>query len=178
MDIYSHELSAYKLEIQNIKDGLEEFKSDPSVVENVTHFGLGISNRGYLILIGLCSLVEIYLYDLACAEEQQQLFKLKDIKGQGREQLQLYLTRTRKVDFGKLKHWSAFNDIYIIRNTFVHSYGGLMETAQLEKAKKSLKRMQMENSLVADRRIRLNNENLLTIHGHIESLILELKTQA
>lgn len=178
LDIYSHELCSYKLEIENIRDELNKFKDESSEAKNFTHFGLGISNRGHFIVIGLCSLVEIYLYDLVRIEEEQQLFKFSDLSGQGTSKLQKYLSKTGRVDFGKLKHWSAFKNIYTIRNTFVHSYGGLMETQQLEQAKSSLKNLQMESSLVGNRRIRLSYDYLVIIHGHIESLISELKIQA
>lgn len=177
MDIFSHELSAYKLEIEKIRDDLEGFKNDNSIVENVTHFGLGISNRGHLIIIGLCSLVEIYLYELAKNEQEKQVFKLSDISGQGITKLQTYLTKTAKLDFGRLKYWPKFKAVYDLRNTFVHSYGGLIESSQISKAKKSLRELEMEGSLVAERRIRLTYDNLVLIHNYIEQLILEFKSQ-
>jgi hypothetical protein len=74
MDIYSHELAAYKREIstlaQEIENGIPEG-------ENSTHFGLGISNRANMILVGMCSLVEALLYEIAAEEESKNKFKIE-----------------------------------------------------------------------------------------------------
>ena len=90
MDIYSHELSAYKREIQSLKTEIEESLKNYSEIDNFTHFGLGVSNRGHLMIIGLCSLVEVFLYKITADEEKKHLFKLEDLKGSGLTKIQKY----------------------------------------------------------------------------------------
>jgi len=83
MDIYSHELSAYKRELESLKSEINGFPKDRKENDNLTHFSLGVSNRGHLMVVGLCSLVEIFLYQLAVDEENNQSFKLEDLRGSG-----------------------------------------------------------------------------------------------
>lgn len=118
MDIFWHELNAYKTEILNLqsKTSTVSFKE----IENFTHYSLGISNRTNLIVIGLCSLVEAFLYELAVCEEDKDknLFKIDDLKGNGIERLQTYLARTGKVDFGKFPSGVNLNksSFYVTRS--------------------------------------------------------------
>lgn len=126
MDIYSHELSAYKMELESLRSEICNFSKVRNEHENLTHFSLGVSNRGHLIVVGLCSLVEAFLYELASEEENNQSFKLGDLRGSGLTKLKNYLSRAKRVDFGKINDWGNFKNIYTLRNTLVHSYGGLI----------------------------------------------------
>ncbi len=173
MDIFRHELNAYKTEILNLQSEISTVNFGE--IKNLTHYSLGISNRASLIVIGLCSLVEVLLYELAACEEDKNSFKIDDLKGNGLERLQIYLTRTKKIDFGRISQWNAFKQIYILRNALIHSYGGLVETSFIEKVKKAVKQLKIESSLIGDRRIQLLCENLLDFHKVIEDLIAELK---
>lgn len=175
MDIFWHELNAYKTEIQNLHAEIERSLTNFGEVENLTHFSLGISNRANLLVIGLCSLVEVFLYELATHEEDINSFKIKDLNGSGLERLQTYLTRTGKVDFGRIPSWSTFKQIYVLRNALVHSYGGLIDTSLIVKVEKAIKQLKIESALVGSRRIRLTSEILLDFHKEIESLINDLK---
>jgi hypothetical protein len=87
MNIYHHEISSYKLEVKRLSD---EYNSDFKG-ENKTHIGLALSNRSNLLIIGLCSLIEAYLFELAKLEENNSLFKIDDIKGNGLWKLKTYL---------------------------------------------------------------------------------------
>ena len=172
MDIYSHELSAYKREIQSLQSEIEINMKNTSEIDNFTHFSLGVSNRGHMMLVGLCSLVEVFLYELANDEDKKQSFKLQN---SGLIRLKKYLSKTKRVDFGKIKDWGKFMNIYTLRNTIVHSYGGLVETARLKKTRKALNTLKLESSLIRDRRIRLTTETLLDFHKIIENIINDLK---
>ena len=86
------------------------------------------------------------------------------------------MTRTNKVDFDRIPQWSTFNQIYILRNALVHSYGGMIiETRSIKKVQETAKQLKIESSLVGNRRIRLTSEILLDFHKVIEDLIIELK---
>nr|WP_235923231.1 hypothetical protein [Candidatus Chlorobium masyuteum] len=98
MDIYWHELNAYKYEIDDISAKIEAFRKDNSCVDNVTHFGIGLSNRALLIVVGLCALVEIRLFELAEEEESRHQFKVDDLAGQGLTRLQKYLSKSQRID--------------------------------------------------------------------------------
>ena len=69
MDIYEHELSAYEREIHALKDELERFGRGE--VNLTTHFIIAwlMRNRTNLMVVGLCSLVEVFMYELAHDEE-------------------------------------------------------------------------------------------------------------
>jgi hypothetical protein len=177
MDIFWHELNAYKTEIQNLHVEIERSIANYGEVENLTHFSLGISNRANLLVIGLCSLVEVFLYELATHEEDRNSFKIEDLNGNGLERLQTYLTRTGKVDFSRIPRWSAFKQIYVLRNALVHSYGGLIRTSFIKKVEKAVKQLKIETALAGSRRIRLTSEILLDFHKVIESLFNDIKQQ-
>lgn len=81
MDIYFHELQAYKREILNLKAEIEE--SLQNEIDNFTHFGLGVSNRANYLIVGLCALVECCLYEVAKEEEENSPFKIDDLRGDG-----------------------------------------------------------------------------------------------
>jgi hypothetical protein len=174
-DIFWHELNAYKTEILSLQAEIERSIANFGEIQNLTHFSLGVSNRANLMVVGLCSLVEVFLYELSAREEDKTAFKIEDLKGNGLERLQTYLTRTGKVDFGKIPQWSTFKQIYVLRNALIHSYGGLIETSFIEKVKKAIEQLKIESALVGNRRIRLTSEILLDFHKLIEDLISELK---
>jgi hypothetical protein len=174
MDIYEHELNAYRFEIGDMAEKIQRFREDSSCVDNLTHFGLGLSNRALLIVVGLCALVESRLFELAEEEESHHRFKIADLSGQGLTRLQKYLSKSGRVDFGALREWDKFLSVYKIRNAFVHSYGGLIESSLAPKIETALKGLQMDNSLFG-RRIRLTSDDMIIIHGIVERLLVELQ---
>lgn len=175
-DIFWYELNAYKTDIINIEVEIKRFMANLNEGENLTYFSLAISNRANLLLIGLCALFEAFLYQLSVQEENTNSLKIRDIRGQqGLRQLQTYLTRTNKVDFDRVPQWSTFDQIYILRNALVHSYGGMIETRFIKKVQETVKQLKIESALVGNRRIRLTSEILLNFHKVIEDLMIELK---
>ena len=108
MDIYSHELSAYEREIITLKkefvDALHAFDQ----IDNLTHFSISFSNRGHMMIIGLCSLVEVFLYELVVDEAKKQNFKMEDLHNGGVSRLQSYLSRSKRIDFSKIQNWDKF----------------------------------------------------------------------
>ena len=173
MDIYFHELSSYKREILNLAD---EIKRGKSKGENLTHFGLAVSNRANLMIIGLCSLVEALLYEIAEEEEQKNNFKIDDLKGTGLKRLKNYITRTKLIDFGKINQWGKFIHIYDIRNAIVHSYGGLVASSDIDKVKHALHYLNLPNILFANKRIRTTPKDLLDLLSIVEATIESLKS--
>jgi hypothetical protein len=165
VDIYEHELSAYELEIRALKDELERFGRGEVKIDNLTHYGLAMSNRTNLMSVGLCSLVEAFMYELAHDEENKQTIKLEDSKVHGElSKFKDYLSKTKRVNFGTLKGWDKFQQIYELRNSIVHTYGGLVETSQLENVKKAMGtlNLNLKAELVGGKRIRLSKK-LLTV---------------
>lgn len=175
MDIYSHELASFKREIQSLSDEIE--KGVPSG-DNLTHFSLGISNRANLMLIGLCSLVEAFLYEIAVDEEKKNNFKISDLTGNGLKRLQNYIARTQRIDFGKIRGWGDFNQIYILRNALVHGYGGLVDSSDATNVEKALDILKLPEVLIAKKRIRMNTNALEKLCNIVESTIDELKVNA
>jgi len=169
MDIYTE---SYKREISGIEDDIE--RGVPTGV-NSTHYGLGILNRASMIVIGLCSLVEALLYEIASKEEQKNSFKIDDLKGTGLVRNQTYLSRTGIVDFGKIPSWGDFKKIYIIRNALVHSYGGLVESTDMTKVSDALAHFKFKNVLIGGRRIRMTSESLHKTISVVETTIESLK---
>jgi hypothetical protein len=172
MDIYLHELAAYKREISTLVQEIENGVPDG---ENSTHFGLGVSNRANMILIGMCSLVEALLYEIAAEEEAKNKFKIDDLKGNGLKRLQNYISRTDRIDFGKISEWGDFNHIYTIRNALVHSYGGLVDSSDMTKVKEALKHLKITNVLVMGKRIRITSKTLPKLLKIVEGTINGIK---
>jgi hypothetical protein len=164
VDIYEHELSAYEREIHALKDELERFGRGEVKFDNSFHYCLAMSNRTNLMVVGLCSLVEVFMYELAHDEEAKQTEKLKDSRGTGLSRFKNYLSKTKRVNFGTLRCWDKFWKIYHLRNSIVHSYGGLVETSQLENVKKAMGtlNLNLKAELVGGKRIRLSKK-LLTV---------------
>ena len=172
MNIYLHEIESYKYELNRLK---KEEQTPFNKKDNLTHLGLARSNRYSYMLVGLCSLVEALLYEIAEKGEKNNVFKISDIKGNGINKLKTYIVKTLGIDFGKINNWEEFTHIYKIRNVIIHSYGGLFENYQLNEIKKSLKILGIQNSLFSEKRIRLTNENLTKILHIIKNIIYNLE---
>lgn len=175
MDIYEHEVAAYKREILALADDIENGVPED---ENSTHFALGVSNRANHFLIGMCSLVEALLYEIAAEEEAKNKIKIDDLKGSGLSRLKKYLTRTDRVNFGKIPKWGDFSHIYTLRNALVHSYGGLVDSADLDKVKDALRELKLPHVLVMGKRIRMTSKALPMVFQVVEEVIAGLKAAA
>src|SRR5205809_3105200 len=103
--LFHHEIQSYRAELKQWQANIQEI-AKPGAVENLTRASFGVSNRANLIVVGLCSLVEVRLLELA--ETNKSRFILSDIRGQGIRRLKLYLSRLGVVDFGSLKNWDRF----------------------------------------------------------------------
>jgi hypothetical protein len=174
MDIISHELNAYEREINALNQELESLR-DKNQTENLTHLNLAISNRGHLIIIGLCSLIEVHLYDIAVDEEKKHIFKLHDLNQKGLARLQKYLSVTKRIDFGKIKNWDKFKNIWTLRNVILHSYGGLIVLSDLDKVKKTLENLKIGDALILDKRIRIPLNKLYELHSIVADVIKRIK---
>ncbi|KAB7690750.1 hypothetical protein GBN24_07955 [Plesiomonas shigelloides] len=168
--IYKHEMSAYKVEIESLNH------VNLSEENNLTHASLAISNRANLIVVGLCGLVEAYLFQLS--ENCESPFKLEDIRGQGISRLKTFLSRTKVVVFSELKFWQSFNSAYKIRNEIVHSYGGMVLEEASNELNKALAELKIQGCLVASRRIRLSSKELGVIFNTVDNLLNELGAYA
>jgi hypothetical protein len=73
MDIYEHELGAYEREIHSLKDEFERHARGEVKIDNLTHYGLAMSNRINLVTVGICSLVEAFMYELTHDEDTKQM---------------------------------------------------------------------------------------------------------
>ena len=168
--IYKHEISAYKLEIEKLTS--ENVLNE----DNLTHSALAVSNRANLITVGLCGLVEAYLFHLT--ENVKSSFKLGDVRGQGISRLKIFLSRTGAVNFTELKFWQSFNAVYKIRNEIVHSYGGMVLEEAGEELAKALAELKIQGCLVSSRRIRLSSNELGVIFNTVDGLLNELGAYA
>ena len=115
---------------------------------------------------------------LELVKDNASQFRLSDIRGQGIHGLKRYLKRTGVIDFSKLSNWDRFASIYIIRNFLVHSYGGLIVDASVEKLQKQVEKLGFKNVLVADRRVRLNPDSLQAVLDVVDKLLEELDAYA
>jgi hypothetical protein len=170
VDIYSHELASYKKEIDALTTEYEKGCKG----SNLTHFALALSNRTNLMVIGLCSLVEAYLYDIAQKAEADASFKIDDLKGNGLSRLKTFITRSKGIDFGNIKTWGEFHQIYLLRNALVHGYGGLIDSVDIGKVEKALSTLKCSEALVGGRRIRLTPNSLLEFCNIVENTINEI----
>jgi hypothetical protein len=173
-DFFFYELSAYKSEIVKLQDEIKNFLANPEN-ENLTNFSLGVSNRSNLMVVGLCSLVEVYLYEIAINKQDENSSKIDELDGNGLKRLQTYLTSSENINFGEISQWCKFKKIYAIRNAVVHSYGGYVEKKMISKVKKAVEELKIESALVANRRIRLTPEILLDFHKVIENVVNDLR---
>jgi hypothetical protein len=173
MNIYSHELASYKREIDALTTEYEKGCKGG----NLTHFSLALSNRTNLLVIGLCSLVETYLYEIAQKAEADVSFKIDDLKGNGLSRLKTFITRSKGIDFGKIKTWGEFHQIYQLRNALVHGYGGLIDSVDIDKVEKALTTLKCSDSLVGGRRIRLMPSSLFKFCNLVETTIEEVESR-
>lgn len=179
MNIYEHELEAYKKEISQIKTDFspEKINTEMEKNGNLTHYALGVSNRANMLLVALCGLAETFLADIALEHESETAFKLTDIKCRGREKYKRFLGKLNVIDFGTLINWADFKNLYTVRNNIVHSSGGLVEnedSQKLQKLTQALERLDFKDILVAERRIRVTPEALNKTHEIVDGLISEI----
>ena len=173
--IYSHEIQAYRDELEKLCRQFESI-SEPGCDTNLTHASLAASNRASLMVVGLCSLVESYMYELVEANPSQ--FELSDIRGQGTHKLKRYLSRIGAVDFGPLKSWASFQSVYKLRNFIVHSYGGLVESGTVSEVQRHLEALSLEGALVGGRRLRLGPESVKRVLAAVDELLDDLGAYA
>jgi len=173
MNIQDFELRSYRREIEALRKEASDFAVLSKEEKNWTLFSLHTSNRVHLAIVGLCSLVEVTLFEAVREAEKNQTFKLADINGVGISRLQKYLSKTGTFDFGKIPEWSDFKHIYVLRNTFIHSYGGMVESKQIDEAKKSIRELGLceQKFVVAGWRIRLDIDTLEKFHRIFEKVI-------
>jgi hypothetical protein len=168
--IYDHELSSYQREISNIEDEINNVavtkRNDPDF--NLTHFGLGLSNRSNMIIVGLCSLLEVRLTEIANQFEQNSTFKL------GKMTVEDYLKISGAVEFGRLKNWGDFKHLRTIRNGIVHGYGGIIPVKSIKSLESAIKKLDIENILVGGRRVRITAPALRLAHKIVSGLHSEL----
>ena len=169
--IYHHEIQAYRVELAELEARFDVIAT-PGKVENLTHAAFGFSNRQSFMLVGMCSLVEAYLYQLV--QSNPANFNLADLKGQGVSRLKLYLSRTGVVAFGQLKNWDKFSSIYKIRNEIVHSYGGMAAEDLTDSITPHLERLGFYGVLISGRRIRVGLEHITEVIDIIDGLLGEL----
>ena len=169
--IYNLEIQAYKAELSGIDSRWEEIKT-PGSVDNVTHAAIGSSNRQSFMLVGMCSLVEAYLFELVQSNPSD--FKLADLKGQGISRLKLYLSRAGVLNFGELKNWDKFSSIYKIRNEIVHSYGGMAAEDLTEQIQPHTNKLGFSGVLIGGRRIRIGRDHVSEVIDIIDALLAEL----
>jgi hypothetical protein len=170
--LFHHEIQSYRAELKQLHGDFQKI-AKPGAVENLTQASFGVSNRGNLMVVGLCSLVEIRLFELA--ETNKSQFKLSDVRGQGISRLKLYLSRLGVVDFGSLKNWDHFTSVYELRNSIVHSYGGMIVEEASPKLVEHLSKLGLTRVLIGGRRIRLDPAALEMIINIVDSLLAELR---
>ena len=169
--LFHHEIQSYRAELKCLQSDIKEI-AKPGAVENLTHASFGVSNRGNQMVVGLCSLVGVRLFELA--ETSKSQFKLSDVRGQGISRLKLYLSRLELVDFGSLKKWESFTSVYELRNSIVHSYGGMVVDDASPKLVEQLSKLGLTRVLVGGRRIRVDSAALEMIVNIVDSLLAEL----
>ena len=169
--LFHHEVESFRTELELITSRYQEI-AKPGAVENLTHASFGVSNRENQMVVGLCSLVEV------CLRERTQngvsRIRLSDVRGQGISRLKLFLSRLGIVDFGSLKNWDRFWSVYQLRNSIVHSYGGMIVDEPNGELIKHLSKLGLASVLVDGRRIRLGPNALELILDIVDSLLREL----
>jgi hypothetical protein len=171
--IYEFEIDSYRKQIQQLRYELKNVEWDE--IENKTHFALARSNRANFIIVGLCGLVEVQLFEIA---KEQNEFDISEVKDGGLSKLETHLKDISDINFGKLENWDWFKSIYEIRNTIVHSYGGLITKQDPNGIKNHLSKLSLSKYLVGERRIRFEPDGLDKILKVIENLLSELKEYA
>jgi hypothetical protein len=172
--LFHHEVQSYRAELKRLKSDIQKI-AKPGAVENLTHASFGVSNRGNQMVVGLCSLVEVRSFELAeGGKGGKSPIKLSDVKGQGICRLKLFLSRLGIVDFGRLKKWDGFMSVYELRNSIIHSYGGMIVDEPSPKLVEHLSKLGLTNILIGGRRIRLGPDALEIILNIVDSLLAEL----
>jgi len=169
--IFSHEIQSFRTELNLIQHRYDDILN-PCSSENLTHASFGVSNRENQMVVGLCSLVEVYLLDKA--QGVNPPIKLDDLGGQGLNRLKIFLSQRKIIVFGNLVYWDRFLSVYSLRNSIVHSYGGMIVGRNDGKLVEHLRNLGLEHVLIGGRRIRLGTESLEIILNVVESLLKEL----
>jgi len=169
--IFYHEMQSFRTELNLIQNRYDDILGSCSN-ENLTHASFGVSNRENQMVVGLCSLVEVYLLDRAQGVDSP--IKLDDLSGQGLNRLKTFLSRLQIIDFGGLAYWDHFLSVYSLRNSIVHGYGGMIIDRDDGKLDKHLRKLGLEHVLIGGRRIRLGTEPLGIVLNIVESLLEEL----
>lgn len=165
--LYYHEINAYKIESEQVQERYNEIIKKHGGM-NKTHATFGVSNRMNYMVVGLCSLVEVFLL------EKAKGYDLADSQGQGTSRLKTYLSKMKIIDFGTLKYWSNFTAITVLRNSIVHSYGGMIVDGDSSKLEEKLSSLGIAHILVGGRRIRVTTDALNLIIDRVDSLLDEL----
>ena len=167
--IYEHEISSYRKELDTLKV--------PTLGDgNLTHATLAYSNRLNLLLIGLCSLVEARLFEFA--EGLKSNIKIDDFRGQGISRVERYLKAHDALNFGMIASWGKFKKLYELRNSLIHSYGGLTLDDQTATVKKAIDTLGFSGVLVGDRRIRLQKQHIEIAINEIEKILVYMDKNA
>jgi len=169
--LFHHEVNAYRTELNLISDRYKEI-SKVGMVDNLTHAMFGVSNRANLMVVGMCGLVEAYLFERTKNTGSQ--IRLSDVRGQGLSRLTLFLSRLGVIDFGRLKSWDRFKSVYVLRNSIVHSYGGMVVGEPDERLIEHLSKLDLLTVLVGGRRIRVGPTALTIILNIVDDLLTEL----
>jgi hypothetical protein len=172
-DLFEHQLASYKREIEERDETLRSFLTRWDRSKNLTHSSMALANRANLIVIGLTSLVEAKLYDVAAEVEKTSLFKISDIKGSGLDRLKLFLARNSVISFDVLKSWASFLNLYAIRNALVHGHAGIILPSDTTKFRDAIRSLQIEQ-VFEDPRIRFDTNALLVAHGVASEAIAEI----
>jgi len=171
--IYEFEIGSYRKQIQLMRSEFDQIDWDN--IENLTEYGLARSNRSNFLIVGLCGLVEAQLFEIA---EKQKDFDISKVKHGGLDKLKNHLKEISELNFRDLNNWDWFKSIYEIRNTIVHSYGGMIIKKNPIELKEHLKKLNLNKYLIAERRIRFEPEGLERILKIVENLLKELEVYA
>lgn len=180
-DLFQHQLASYQEAINEMDNTLRTFLKERATPSNVTRFGFAITNRANLIVVGLTTLVEAKLYEIATDVESTSNFKVCDLKGSGRRRLEVYLLRTQIIDVQKCPSWPPFNHLYIVRNAIVHGHGVIVERSRLDKVSQATTALKISHVLFGspDRvRIIFDARALRKAHKVASAIINEITTAA
>lgn len=170
---FHHEVMSYKVAIREIESRVGVL-SKPDTTKNLTHEALEYVNRQKLLIVGLCSLIEARLY----LEVQNYTGpeSIEDEPGQGITRLKSFLSKTGIVNFGHLNEWPKFRLIYKIRNSIIHSYGGLVFDSDVQGIESAVADLAFE-PLLEGTRIRIRPEHLYQTLDIVSNLIDEIDSQ-
>lgn len=178
-DLFQHELSSYQEDLEGRDETLRAFLNHRDRSRNLTHFGFAITNRANLIVVGLTTLVEAKLYEIATDVERTSIFKVSDLKGSGLERLKVYLSRKQVVDVEKCTSWSSFQHLYTIRCAIVHGHGVIVQPFRLKKVCPAVKALKIQHVLFGPpERVRIifDTKALRKAHDIASRIIGEITT--